>query len=392
MSEVSAAHRVVVAGGAQRVVVPGAAMIAVTFGLARYGYGLLLPDMQAGIRLSPARAGLIASGAYVSYLAANTATVWLTGRFGVRVPIAMAAALATAGMALVGLAYSAGGLALGVVVAGSAAGLAFPPYADVVSRTLPADRQATAWSAVSSGTGWGVALAGPVAIVLGAHWRIAWFVFAFLAAVVGLIAVRSAPSGLTRIAGAAGLDRRWFLCPRSRPLLVSAGLVGIGSSVWWAFSVAALRHGGLGSTTASIVYATCGVSGVLASGLGRLVGHAGLAHLYRTAVIAVVAALALLAFAPSVPAAALAAAVLFGLSYNSVIAVQGLWSNRVFAQRPSAGLAACNTALTLGTIAGPAMAGMIIHSAGYRSAFLLAAVPLGVALIAAPPAVPQPGR
>ncbi|MDT7600509.1 MAG: hypothetical protein QOK26_2586, partial [Pseudonocardiales bacterium] len=69
------------------VVLPGAAMIAVTFGLARYGYGLLLPDMQAGLGLDPRTAGLIASGAYLAYLAGNIAVVWLTARFGPRLPI-----------------------------------------------------------------------------------------------------------------------------------------------------------------------------------------------------------------------------------------------------------------------------------------------------------------
>lgn len=377
MSEIAAARRVAI---------PGVAMIAVTFGLARYGYGLLLPDMQAAVHIGAEEAGLIASSAYGSYLIANRATVWLTARFGVRLPIGMAAGLAATGMTLLGLASDTTGLACGVLLAGSAAGLAFPPYADVVARAMPVGLQATAWSAVSSGTGWGVALAGPVAIVMGSQWRAVWFVFALLAAVTGFFAVMRAPRGLTRpVAEPVRLDRRWFLCPRSRPLLTSALVVGVGSSAWWAFSVAAMRHAGLSPTTAIIVYAACGVSGVAASGLGALAARCELSSLYRVGVLVLMAALILLAVAPSQPVVALAAAVAFGLSYNSVIALQGLWSSRVFAERPSAGLAACNTALTVGTIVGPTLAGLIVHSSGYRSAFLLAAGVLGAALLTDPP-------
>ena len=37
------------------------------------------------------------------------------------------------------------------------------------------DRSGTAaWSAISSGTGWGVAVAGPIAVVAGDQWRVAW--------------------------------------------------------------------------------------------------------------------------------------------------------------------------------------------------------------------------
>ncbi len=72
------------------------------------------------------------------------------------------------------------------------------------------------------------------------------------------------------------------------------------------------------------------------------------------------ASLALLAAAAAHLVAAFAAAVLLGLFYNSVIAAQGIWSSRVFADHPSAGLAAVNTALTVGTLAGPSIAGTAI--------------------------------
>lgn len=96
------------------------------------------------------------------------------------------------------------------------------------------------------------------------------------------------------------------------------------------------------------------------------------------------AAIGLLAVAASSVAAALVAVTLFGVSYNGVIAAQGLWNADVFAERPPAGLAAVNTALTVGTITGPAVTGVLIQSYGYTTA-LVAAVAVGLAVSMAPP-------
>ncbi len=369
-----------------RTVVPGVGMIAVTFGLARYGYGLLLPDMQASLGVDTATAGLIASGAYVSYLAANFAVVWLTARFGPRLPIGVAAGLAAAGMFTIAVASGVITLSVGVLVAGAAAGVAFPPYADVVAHAVPPRRQALSWSAISSGTGWGVALAGPVAILLGARWRIAWLVFALLALAVGILAVRAAPRRATGPRPLPALSWSWLICPRSRPLLLSSVLVGVGSSIWWAFSVDALRAGGLGETAARSVYATCGAAGILASVSGAVIARAGLRRFFRAGCVLLAGPFALLDLTASSIDVALVAALLFGVSYNAVIAAQGLWSAAVFAERPSAGLAAVNTALTMGTIIGPTVAGVVIEHYGYKPALAGAAVVIALAMVQSPPA------
>ena len=180
----------------RRLLVPaGVGMIAVSFGLARYGYGLLLPDMRAALDLAPATAGLVGSSAYVSYLLANTLVVALTVRTGPRVPLALATLTAAGGMLTIAVADDVWELAAGVLLAGASAGFAFPPYADVVAGAVPERRRSTVWAAISSGTGWGVAIAGPVAVVAGAQWRTAWVAFAVVALVVGTAAVLSVPAG-----------------------------------------------------------------------------------------------------------------------------------------------------------------------------------------------------
>ncbi len=220
----------------------GVGMIAVSFGLARYGYGLLLPDMRASLDLDVGTAGLIGSSAYVSYLVANTAVVGLMIRTGPRLPLVLATVSAAAGMAVIATAGGAVSLAAGVLLAGASAGFAYPPYADVVVTAVSERRRSTAWATISSGTGWGVAVAGPVAVLSGAGWRTTWLLFAAVAVAVGVVAVLSVPAGRVPTSSTpVRLRPRWFLCPRSRPLLLAAPRVGVGSSIWWAFCVDAKR-------------------------------------------------------------------------------------------------------------------------------------------------------
>lgn len=369
-----------------RTVLPGAAMIAVTFGLARYGYGLLLPEMQSALALSPGAAGLIASGTYLSYLVANIGVVGITRRLGPRAAVGLAAAAAAVGMSVIAVAGNAPVLAAGVLVSGAAAGLAFPPYADLVARRVAQHRRDLAWSTISSGTGWGVAIAGPIAIAAGAQWRIAWMVFVVLAVGVGVAAVLLAPQLRTdQQPRRPRLSWTWFFCPRSRPLLLSSVLVGTGSAVWWGFSVDALREAGVDATPARVLYALCGVAGVLASVSGAAFTRLGLRTGYLAACTFLAGSLALLGVAADHLLAAVFAALLFGAFYNTVIAAQGIWSSRVFADHPSAGLAAVNTALTIGTLAGPSIAGVAITNFGFPATFVGAAIAVGAALAFCPP-------
>ena len=216
-----------------RTVLPGVAMIGVSFGLARYGYGLLLPDMQRDLQLTSTAAGLISSAGYASYLVANVLVVVVVTRYGPRAAIGLASLTAAAGMAVVAAASSGPVLGLGVLLAGAASGFAYPPYADLVARQVPASRRDSAWSTISSGTGWGVVIAGPVAIVAGDRWRTAWLVFVVIAVLVGAWAHAWAPARADTSVRRPQLSWTWFLCPKSRPLLVSAVAVGLGSAVFW---------------------------------------------------------------------------------------------------------------------------------------------------------------
>lgn len=129
----------------------------------------------------------------------------------------------------------------------------------------------------------------------------------------------------------------------------------------------------------------CGAAGVLASLSGAVIDRIGLRRSYLIACMLLSAALLLLGFGAGRMPVAVLAAVLFGMFYNAVIATQGVWSSRVFAERPSAGLAAVNTALTLGTVIGPTVAGAAIHRSGFTATLIGAAVVIVPAVFFCPP-------
>src|SRR3954471_17393323 len=204
----------------RRVVGAGIGVVAVGYGLARYGYGLLLPDMRAAFGLSSGALGLIAAGAYAAYLVAVAAAGLLSARLGPRLVVTAGGGPGVAGLALIALAPGTGARAAGVFVAGASGGLVFPPFADVVAGRIAPERRSRAMAAISAGTGWGVLVAAPIALLAGASWRITWLVFVALAVVATVWAARALPAGSPSHRGprAARLELSWFVCPRSGPL------------------------------------------------------------------------------------------------------------------------------------------------------------------------------
>jgi predicted MFS family arabinose efflux permease len=356
-----------------RLVAAGIAMVGTSFGLARYGYGLLLPEIRAGFGVSNATLGLIATGSYVAYLS-GTAVVAAAGkRFGSAVPVVAGGALAVVGMLLVAAARSPSVLALGVLIAGASAALTYPPFSDAVARDVPSRRQGRVLSMISSGTGWGVALAVAIALAVGSHWRAAWVAFAVVGALstaVAAIVLRRGGRGTSPHAHPLPpLSWSWFVCPRSGPLLVGALLVGIGASVYWTFSADYVAHGGLPHTAGAVLLAAVGLSSILGSFAGDLLEKLGGRPALRLSALALAASLFLLAAVPSSWWSVLASAVAFGATYNILLAVQAIWSGRVFAQRPSTGLAAVLFMLGLGQLIGPALAGVLADGVGLGAAF-----------------------
>lgn len=369
-----------------RIALPGVALVATTFGLARYGYGLLVPDMRRSFGLDATTVGLLASGAYVTYLAATVASITLVARCGPRSVAIFAGLLAAVGMATIGRASNVPELALGVVVAGASSGFAFPPFADLAAEHLDSGRRGGVLSAISSGTGWGVALAAPVAIACGRDWRAAWLTFAATALVVSMTVHLLLPEPKNAVHGSQTphLKVSWFMCARSRPLLLSAFLVGLAASVYWTFGPDAVQSA-QGATMARILFVVVGIASIGGAFANHILRRLGTASGFRLCGALLSCSLALIIAGASRAPLALASGLAFGITYNLVVAIQVIWSDEVFASRPSAGLAATMLMFALGQILGPTLAGIVVDHTGVSTAFGLAAGVMALNLIMAPP-------
>jgi predicted MFS family arabinose efflux permease len=361
--------------GRIRLVVAGIAMVGTTFGLARYGYGLLLPDIRKDFGLSSAALGLIATGSYVAYLLATAAMAATGDRLGARRPVLLGGVTAIAGMGLIAVAQSPYALALGVIVAGVAAALVYPPFSAAVASELPRRRQGRALAMISSGTGWGVAAAVPVALLAGASWRSAWVAFVAIAVLATLLAAVALPRG--RVAGEEGeavprLSWSWFVCPRSGPLLVGALLVGVGASVYWTFA-ADFASSGTGDRAAGpVLLGVVGVSSLIGSAAGDVLERVGGRRALMLSAAGLAASMCVLALWHGSWLGIVLSAAAFGSTYNLLLAVQAIWSGRVFAQRPATGLAAVLFMVGIGQVAGPALAGVLADHVGLAAAFFAA--------------------
>jgi predicted MFS family arabinose efflux permease len=351
----------------------GIAMVGVSFGLARYGYGLLLPEMRSDFDLSSAAFGLIATGSYAAYLVGTLAVGAFGDRFGPRPPVVLGGLMAVGGMALLAVAESPGVLAAGVLVAGASAALAYPPFSDAVVARIAPERRARALAWISCGTGWGVALAVPIAIAAGSRWQAAWLVFAGLSAVATVYAA-TVLGGRARCptrdpeAALPSLSWSWFVCPRSGPLLAGALLVGIGASVYWTFGADFVSRGALGSAAGPVLLGVVGIASVLGSFAGDFIERVGGRRALQMSGAGLALAMVSLALLHGSWLVLLSAAA-FGTGYNLLLAVQVIWSSRVFESRPGTGLAAVLFLLGIGQLIGPPLAGLLADNVGLGAAF-----------------------
>jgi predicted MFS family arabinose efflux permease len=371
-----------------RLALAGIGAVGTAFGMARYGYGLLLPDIQRSYHLNAATLGAIGAGSYAAYLVAAAIAGARAQEIGARTMVVVGGLLATAGMVIAGLSRGPLGLAVGVLVGGSSAGIVYPPFSDAVAQLVPSVRGRTL-SAINCGTGYGVAIAAPIAILAGANWREAWLGFAGCALLTTLYAARVLPArAVTRSDAPAtetAPDRRGPIAPGAIPLLLGGLVIGLASAAYWTFAVDHLqRDGGLSVADSRAFLGVVGVASLLSTFTGDLVRRLGGRVVFTAAALLEAASLALLALAPSSLAAAMASAVLFGAAYNSLVAVEALWSAHLYPERPSLGLAAAMAANAAGLLCGPLASGVLADAVG------LTDVLLGGAVIAATAAVLGP--
>ncbi|MEV8272344.1 MFS transporter [Microbacterium sp. NPDC077184] len=369
------------------VVSAGGLLIAVTYGLARYGYGFFVPTFRAEFGLDAAFIGLIATGSYLSYCVAIVAATLLLPRVGARAVAAVAAIVAGVGMAALAVAPNAGILASGVIFAGASTGLASPPVADAVARTVREGVRDRAQTAVNAATAVGVAVAGPVALLVHGQWRIAWAGFAAVAAI-ALVGVLMAlpPAGHREVA--TSLRPRPVLRPGAGRLLSSALLLGASSSAVWTFGRDVwASDDAIGETSSMTAWIVLGVTGVAGAATGDLVHRWGRESVWVVFMALLGTATGVVVIAPASVVAALTSAAAFGAGFMVLTGVLLVWGTEVYPEAPGAGVGLGFLALTIGSAVGSVLVGVLSSALGVRFAFLTAAV---VALLGA--AVPWLAR
>lgn len=378
--------------GPLRLAFAGIGAVGTSFGMARYGYGLLLPDIQRSYRIDAATLGAIGAGSYAAYLLAATVAGARAQELGTRKTVVLGGLLATVGMVIAGLSHGPLGLAVGVLVGGASSGIVYPPFSDAVAQLPPSLRGRTL-SAINCGTGYGVAIAAPIAILAGAAWRLAWLGFAACALLTTLYAARvlpgravgrSAPAHPASPAAPGDRGRR-LIAPGAIPLLLGGLVIGLASAAYWTFAVDHLQHdGGLSIADSRWFLGVVGVASLLSTFTGDLVRRLSGRVVFTVAALLEAASLALLAIAPSSLAAAMISAVLFGAAYNSVVAVEALWSAHLYPERPSLGLAAAMAANATGLLCGPLASGVLADAVGLTDVLMGGAVIAAAAAALAP--------
>jgi predicted MFS family arabinose efflux permease len=358
----------------------GMALIAVCYGLARFAYGLFVPTFRAEFGLDAATAGAVASGSYGAYCVAIVVATIATGRWGPR-PVAIAAgAAATLGTAVIAAAPGTAVLACGVVLAGSSTGLASPPLAQAVARSAPPRLEPRLQTVVNAGTGLGVLVSGPVALLLSGHWRWAWAAFSLAALAVTLwtwsvVPGRSVPA--RRRPSVSGVAEKITspTAPRgTRSLLAAAGAMGLGSAAVWTFGRDLVSSAGGGDLTGVVMWIALGAAGLLGAFAGDLTVRIGLARCWSVAMVLLAGATTVLALGADVPALAVVIGAVFGAVYIALSGLLLLWATRVHPDRPVFGVGAAFLAIALGQALGAPVLGVVADAVTLPGAFLVAAV------------------
>lgn len=367
-----------------RVGIAGAAVVGVAFGMARYAYGLTLPEVRQELGISELILGLIASGTFAGYLAALLLAGPLAARFGPRAPTTVGGGCGVAGSALVAVAPSSGVLALGALVAGSAAGWVWAPYSDIVSVVAPASRRARLLAAITTGTSGGLVLLGLAAVATaGGSWRLTWASIALAAGGAALLNLLWVPQLKPGSVGTE-LPSREPLLRRSlvRPLLF-ASIYFASCTIYFTYASDAARSGGLGAAAGPVLFVVLGLTGVIALRTGRLVRRFGTSRVAACSVATVGMALALLGVDSGSLPMALSSSVIFGAGYMIGSAILSIWTADAVADRPSAGFTAALVVGAISSIAAPAISGALIPVLGLPAVLLCtaaAAVLSGVVL------------
>lgn len=354
----------------------GFALIAVCYGLARFAFGLFLPEIRADLSLKATFAGMIAGGSFLGYCLAIVASAGLVERYGPR-PVAVGAGIAAAScMALIAIAQSPAVLAAAVLFAGMSTGLASPPLAAAVALAVESQRRDIVNTVINSGTSAGVALSGPVALSLGADWRLAYGAFTVTAAGVTIATFWAVPRAETREPNVGrGLPK---MSADILTLVVAAFLMGVASTAIWSFGGELVsRNQGWDARAIGTLWIVIGAAGIAGAIAGPLCSWFGVNVVHLGSLGGLAVGIWLVGSSMSSPSLVIGGGALFGAAYILLTGVYLVWGVSALPDRPASGLTAAFLAIAIGQTAGAPVFGIVLDiSSRDRATIIFALIAL----------------
>lgn len=178
-------------------------------GMGRFAYGMVLPAMQEGLGMNNTQAGALATANLIGYLGMSAIGGALATRFGPRIVISAGMLVTGLGMVLTGFAAVPLTAAVWRVATGLGGGAVNVPTMGLVPAWFDRSRRGLAIGIVLAGSSAGLIISGPVVPrILAAFgedgWRVCWYLFGgvtLVLALAGLALLRNRPAERTLILG-----------------------------------------------------------------------------------------------------------------------------------------------------------------------------------------------
>ena len=273
-------------------------------------------------------------------------------------------------------------LAVGVTLAGTAAGWVWAPYSDIVKRVAPPERRPFLLAVVNTGTSAGFLMIGMLALLATlSSWRLVWLGTALAAAAAAVANLRFVPRLGPATAGRAfdtrSLRRRSMLLPLAYSVAYSAGC-----TVFFTFASQSLSNGGMPPAARAPVFVAVATTGVLALCTGRLVAVVGSAQLAAICVACQGVAIALLATSSGSLRAIVLSSLVYGVGYMVGGAVLAIWTAEAIAEAPGDAFTAALVVGAVSAIAAPAVIGALTATFGLSALLLAAGAVIGASALA----------
>lgn len=348
-------------------------MIAVTYGLARFAFGLLLPDISKDLNLDSGVMGLISSATYIAYCLAIAISTYYSNQKDPKIFVILAGLTSILGIFTIAVSNEAFLLFTGVFIAGMSTGFGSPAYGEIVQNNINITAQNKANTWINAGTGFGIAVSGPIAYIWSGDWRVVYLIFGIMAIIV-LIMNYVSISKFSKLPKKHEYKSSPYslktLFKNSININIAAVILGCSSAIYWTFSkdYISLVPSNSEFITSSF-WILVGVSGIIGGFSGGLINRFPIKFLY----IAVVSMMALSILSLNINNANLfiiyLSALLFGGSYVFLTGILMIWGIKVFNKAPSLGIGIPFFTLAFGQIIGAMVSGNLIQFFSYEMAF-----------------------